>query len=167
MHAASDGAITESMGYFDSGFYKIGGQEVYVSRTGWTAELGYEVYAEWDRIDCDRLWRHLVEAGTPHGMIVDSLASMEIRRIEAGILDNGSDMDMTTTPFQCGLGAFVDMDKGDFIGRSALAKADRRNLLFGFKCGAAAPSMGNHVIDNGKVVGRCTAGFGVRWELTA
>ncbi|MGB5329519.1 MAG: aminomethyl transferase family protein, partial [Gammaproteobacteria bacterium] len=45
MADATAGAIDESMKYFDSGFYDIGGQELYVSRTGWTGELGYEVYS--------------------------------------------------------------------------------------------------------------------------
>ena len=71
MHDASDGAITASMGYFHSGHYKIGGQEVYVSRTGWTGELGYEIYAQWDRIDCNRLWKHLMNVGEPHGMVFE------------------------------------------------------------------------------------------------
>ena len=51
---------------------------------------------------------------------------MTVRRIEAGILGNLTDMDMHITPFQAGLGAFTDMDKADFVGRAALDNADRR-----------------------------------------
>jgi aminomethyltransferase len=158
MSAASGGRIDESMGYFHAGFFNLGGQELYVSRTGWTGELGYEIYTQGAKTDCGRLWRHLTEAGTPHGMVFSSLRSMEIRRIEAAILDNGTDMDMTMTPFQAGLGTFVDLDKGDFVGRAALQSADRRTLLFGLKCAARLPDMSDQVLDGSRTVGRITAG---------
>jgi aminomethyltransferase len=158
MSAASGGLIDERLGYFHSGFFKLGGQDVYVSRTGWTGELGFEVYTQGVKTDCPRLWRHLVEAGTPHGMVFSSLRSMEIRRIEAAILDNGTDMDMSMTPFQAGLGAFVDLSKGDFIGRAALQSADRRTLLYGLKCEARSPDMNDEVLDGSKTIGRITAG---------
>jgi glycine cleavage system aminomethyltransferase T len=158
MKAASDGTIDESMGYFHSGFHEIGGQKVYVSRTGWTGELGYEIYAQWDGIDCARLWKHLLSVGKPRGMVFSSIASMEIRRIEAAILDNGTDMDQSMTPFQSGLAAFIDMDKDDFIGKKALVHADRRTLLYGFKGTTASPGMNDMICDGAMVVGRCTAG---------
>ena len=52
MQDASDGAIDGNIRYFDSGFFDIGGQEVYVSRTGWTGELGYEIYTQGEKTDC-------------------------------------------------------------------------------------------------------------------
>jgi glycine cleavage system aminomethyltransferase T len=158
MSAASRGRIDERMGYFHAGFFNLGGQEVYVSRTGWTGELGFEVYTQGAKTDCPRLWRHLFEAGSPHGMVFSSLRSMEIRRIEAAILDNGTDMDMSMTPFQAGLAAFVDLDKEDFVGRAALQAADRRTLLYGLKCEARSPDMNGEVLDGSRTVGRITAG---------
>ena len=56
---------------------------------------------------------------------------MTIRRIEGGILGNTTDMDTTMTPFEAGLGNFVDMEKDSFIGRSALLDADKRTTLLG------------------------------------
>ena len=158
MHQASDGVITESMGYFNSGFHKIGGQEVYVSRTGWTGELGYEIYAPWDHTFCNRLWRHLMEVGKHHGMVFSSIASMEIRRIEAAILDNGTDMDQSMTPYQSGLGAFIDMEKEEFVGKKALMNADKETLLYGLKSKGASPGMNDEVLESSSVVGRVTAG---------
>lgn len=158
MQAASGGAIDAGMGYFHAGFFDLGGQRLYVSRTGWTGELGYEVYTQGSGTDCARLWRHLIEAGNAHGLMVSGLRSMEIRRIEAAILDNGTDMDMTMTPFQAGLGAFVDLDKGDFIGRAALQAADRRTLLYGLTCDAGTPDMKAAVLDGTRIVGTTTAG---------
>ncbi len=158
MNAASDGAIDDRMGYFNSGFHEIGGQKAYVSRTGWTGERGYEIYAPWDNIDCTRLWKHLMNVGKPHGMVFSSITSMEIRRIEAAILDNGTDMDQSMTPYQSGLGAFIDMDKDDFIGKKALVNADQRTLLYGFKSKTASPGMNDKIFDGANAVGRCTAG---------
>ena len=158
MRAASDGMIDESMGYFHSGFFDLGGQELYISRTGWTGELGFEIYSQGAKTDYRRLWDHLIEAGTPHGMVFSGVGSMGIRRIEAGILDNGTDIDMSMTPFQAGLGAFIDLDKQDFVGRAALLEADRRTLLYGVKCQAATPAMNCEVLDGNQIVGRVTAG---------
>ena len=65
---ASHGAIDESMGYFHAGFFDLGGQETYVSRTGWTGEIGFEVYSQGGKTDHHRLWDHLMQAGKPHGL---------------------------------------------------------------------------------------------------
>jgi aminomethyltransferase len=156
--AASAGAIDERMGYFHSGFFNLGGQELYVSRTGWTGEMGFEIYTQGGATDCKRLWTHLFDVGAPHGMVFGSITSMEIRRIEAAILDSGTDMDTNTTPYQAGLGAFVDLDKQGFVGRAALENVDRRTLLYGLSCVAATPSMNDTVLDGSRVVGRVTAG---------
>jgi glycine cleavage system aminomethyltransferase T len=72
-----------------------------------------------------------MEAGAPHGMVYGCMASMIMRRIEAGILDNLSDFDHSMTPFAAGLGKFIDLDKEGFIGREALLVADRRSRLPG------------------------------------
>ena len=129
-----------------------------MSRTGWTGEMGYEIYTQGDDTNCDKLWDRLFDAGDPHGMIFGSISSMEIRRIEAGILDNGTDFDLTMTPFEAGLGAFIDLDKDDFIGRTALLGADRAKRLFGLKCADAVPGYRNAVMDGDITVGHVTAG---------
>ena len=158
MGAASNGKIDENMGYFHAGFFDLGGQEVYVSRTGWTGELGFEIYTQGTATNCVRLWNHLIEVGKPHGMVFSSLRSMEIRRIEAAILDNGTDMDMSMTPYQAGLGAFIDLEKEGYVGRAALLRADRRTLLYGIKCDAVVPAMNCEILDGPETVGRVTAG---------
>lgn len=158
MRKASDGVIDETMGYFHAGYFDLGGQSLYVSRTGWTGELGFEIYSLGAKTDYRRLWDHLISAGTPHGMVFSSAASMETRRIEAGILDNGTDMDMSMTPYQAGLGTFIDLDKQDFVGRAALLDADRRTLLYGLKCHTATPAMNCQVFDREQPIGRVTAG---------
>lgn len=158
MAAATEGAITDTFKYFHAGFFDIGGQKLYVSRTGWTGELGYEIYTQGDATDCQRLWDYLIEAGKPHGMVFSTTPSMEIRRIEAGILDNLTDFDWTMTPFEAGLGPFIDMDKPNFIGREALLRGEHGNVLFGVKCPDAIPRMNDLVEDDGVRKGRITAG---------
>ena len=82
---------------------------------------------------------------------------MHIRRIEAGILNAGSDFDHTTTPYDAGLGIFIDQDKGDFIGKTALATVSRESRLTGILC-QAEPHIGAEIRINGQAVGRVTAG---------
>jgi glycine cleavage system aminomethyltransferase T len=157
MRDLTDGAIDATMKYFHAGFYDISGQRLYVSRTGWTGELGYEIYSHGEHTDHGRLWNDVVAAGKPHGMVYASMASMEIRRIEAGILDNLTDFDLTTTPFEAGLGAFIELDKEGFVGRESLLRADRRPLLLGVRCPAATPEYRGPVFDDGAPVGHITA----------
>lgn len=158
MQAASAGHIDANMRRFQAGFFDLGGQQLYVSRTGFTGELGYEVYGDGAATDHLALWDHLMTAGEPFGMEFSSTRSMTIRRIEAGILGNMTDMDTTMTPFQAGLGPFIDMDKGDFIGRAALVDADRRTLLYGVTCNDAVPGRGSAVLDGEEPVATLTAG---------
>lgn len=120
MHDATKGALTQNFRYFHSGFFNVDGQQVYVSRTGWTGELGYEIYTLGEQTDCPRLWKHLMRKGEPFGMVFSSMQAMNIRRIEAGILDSGSDFDNSMTPFEAGLEKFVDFNKKGFIGHDAL-----------------------------------------------
>ena len=158
MHAASAGRIDDDMRYFHAGFFDLGGQEVYVSRTGFTGELGYEIYSLGEATDHLSLWDHLMASGEPHGMEFSSTSSMTFRRIEAGILGNTTDMDMSMTPFEAGLARFVDLDKDDFVGRAALLKADQRPVLYGLKCSDTLPSVTSTVLDGEKSVGRMRMG---------
>ncbi|MBS37541.1 MAG: aminomethyltransferase [Thiotrichales bacterium] len=158
MRDASAGQIDESMRYFHARPVDLGGQQLLVSRTGFTGELGFEIYCNGEATDHLALWDHLVAAGEPHGMEFSSTRSMTIRRIEAGILGNMTDMDMSMTPFEAGLGAFIDMDKDDFVGKQALEGVDRRTLLYGVTCEAAVPGRGSSVLDGGETVATLTAG---------
>lgn len=157
MAVATGGAIDESMKYFHSGFYDIGGQQLYVSRTGWTGELGYEIYSQGTQTDYPKLWHHLFDAGTPYGMCFGSLTAMGTRRIEAGIMDNMSDFDTTMTPFEVGLGLFIELDKVGFIGHHALLKANQQSLMYGIKCTASRPHVNAEIWFNSELVGHVTA----------
>ncbi|HXF67033.1 MAG TPA: glycine cleavage T C-terminal barrel domain-containing protein [Burkholderiales bacterium] len=99
---------------------KLDGIPLVVTRTGWTGEVGYEVYLR----DCSRgeeLWERIMEAGKPYR--IRPTGPCDIRRIEAGILNWGADMTLETNPYEVGLERLVDADKrSDYIGREALAR---------------------------------------------
>jgi glycine cleavage system aminomethyltransferase T len=100
---------------------EVNGIPVVVSRTGWTGEVGYEVYLR-DSSRGDDLWRLVEEAGAPFG--IRAIAPSEARRIEAGIFNYGSDMRSEDTPFHItGLERLVELDQNaDFIGKDALRR---------------------------------------------
>lgn len=156
LEAACDDGIPDPFGYFAMRRVNLGGQNVVITRTGYTNELGWEYYTE-PHHDADALWNHIKTAGEEFGIDIFGLDAMHIRRIEAGILNAGSDFDETTTPYDVGLGQFVDEDKADFIGKTALATASREVRLTGIKCNAE-PHIGAEIKIEGKPVGRVTGG---------
>lgn len=158
MNAASGGAINDTLKYYRSGYFHIGGQKLYVSRTGFTNELGYEIYCDGATTDHLALWDCLMDSGKPYGMEFSSTRALTIRRIEGGILGNLTDMDTTMTPFEAGLASFIHMNKGDFIGREALAGKDTRSCLLGLTCSTETPSAGSAVMKGDRIVGHITAG---------
>jgi len=98
---------------------RIGGADVVISQTGFSGEKGYEVYAYSSTLNAEAVWHAICEAGEKHNLRV--IAPAHHRRIAAGILSFGQDMDHETTPFQCNLGHMVPKTKeADYIGRKAL-----------------------------------------------
>ena len=158
INAATRGSVGNKMGYFKSGFHFIEGQKVYISRTGWSGELGYEIYTLGEKTDCRRLWGDLWDFGQPRGMMFSSMQAMNIRRIEAGIFDSGSDFDTSVGPADVGLLRFVDMDKDNFIGREALRNRRRKQTILGVLCDGYVPKAGDLVYYRSRRVGFITTG---------
>jgi glycine cleavage system aminomethyltransferase T len=103
--------------------FELDGMKVLVSRTGYTGELGYEIYLNEATKNASRLWDAVLEAGKPHDLTV--IGPCHIRRIEGGILALGADMWYDTNPYEVGMGYdwMVDLEQGtDFIGKEALAR---------------------------------------------
>ncbi len=161
-NALHDGSSSKKLGYFHAGLFDIGGQEVLVSRTGWTGELGIEVYSN-NKTDHLRLWDYIFDVGESFNLVNASLESMGVRRIEAGILDYGTDFSKAMTPFATGLGMFVDLDKSGFVGRDNLMGAEKHCRLFGIQCPSIAPNAGHKILSDGMVVGEVTVGV---WSPT-
>lgn len=155
--AASGAPVPDDFGYFAVKMFDLGGQELLVSNSGWTGELGIEIYGH-AGLDHLALWDHLMRCGEPFEMTMGAGDSMGPRRVEAGILDNLTDFDRTMTPFAAGLGQFVNFDNPDFIGRAALLEAGRDQLLFGVRCGDGQPVAGDDVLVDGEVIGHMTVG---------
>jgi glycine cleavage system aminomethyltransferase T len=157
LEAASGESVPEDFTWFAARFFDLGGQRLFVSNSGWTGELGIEIYGH-EGLDHLRLWDHLMAVGEQFGMTMGAGDSMGPRRVEAGILDNKTDFDASMTPFAAGLGAFVNFDNPHFIGRSALETADRTKLLWGLTCDTVTPAVGDRVRFDGEDVGWMTIG---------
>jgi aminomethyltransferase len=98
----------------------LDGIPVILTRTGWTGEVGYEVYLRDGSRGTD-LWERIMAAGRPHGIC--PTGPSDIRRVEAGILNYGIDMTLDDNPYEVGLGWLVDAGKpADYIGKQALAR---------------------------------------------
>jgi len=99
---------------------KLDGIPLIVSRTGWSSELGYEIYLQ-DGSRGDELWEKIMAAGKPFGLKPGHTSS--IRRIEGGMLSYHADADIHTNPFELGFDRLVDLEMDvDFIGKAALKK---------------------------------------------
>ncbi len=112
--------VVRGLAYYACTETELNDIPVIVSRTGWSAELGYEIYLR-DSARADELWEAVMAAGKPFG--IAPAATSRIRRIEAGILDYGVDMNAGTNPFEVGLDRLVDLDQeADFIGKATLRR---------------------------------------------
>ena len=106
---------------------KIAGIPVFMTRLGYTAELGYELWV--DRDDAIALWEALLQEGAKHGMEVIGMDALDLFRIEGGFIIGGVEYDTTVSPYECGLGWAVDLDKPEFQGREALRDAGQTSTL--------------------------------------
>jgi glycine cleavage system aminomethyltransferase T len=115
------GERVRDLRYYRCAEAEVDGIPVVVSRTGWTGEVGYEIYL-CDTSRGDDLFERVMQAGEPYGIRV--IAPSEARRIEAGIFNYGSDMRIEDTPFHVtGLERLVELEQEqDFIGREALRR---------------------------------------------
>jgi aminomethyltransferase len=94
--------------------------ETVISRTGYTGEDGFELY--FPASESEKLWTGILRAGESTGLLPAGLGARNTLRLEAKLLLYGNDLDRTTTLLEAGLGWIVKLDKGEFIGHSALAR---------------------------------------------
>ena len=99
---------------------RIAGVETIISRTGYTGEDGFELY--FDREASERVWAAVMDAGAKHGIEPCGLGARDTLRLEMKYALYGNDIDETTNPYESGLAWIVKLDKGEFIGREALAR---------------------------------------------
>ena len=160
--------------YYWCAEFELNGMDVVVGRTGYTGEIGYEIYLRNASRDGLKLWDTVLEAGRAHDLAV--IGPCQIRRVEAGILSYGSDIALDDNaysdyaflnPYEIGLGWTVDLDKkSDFIGKQALARiadegVDRK--VVGVELGGD-PMIGYHddylpVVDGAGQIGQVSSAF--------
>jgi aminomethyltransferase len=120
----TEGADVDALRYFRfvSQGVTVGGVPVWLSRTGYSGELGFELYCQPE--DASELWHAVLRAGVPHGIRPIGLSAIETLRIESGLLFPDIDyFPHQTDPFEVRLDKVVKLDtEGDFVGREALAK---------------------------------------------
>ncbi len=105
---------------------ELDGVPVLVSRTGWSSELGYEIYLR-NSAHGDALWERIMAAGEPFGLKPGHTSS--IRRIEGGMLSYHADADNKTNPYELGLDRLVNLDiEADFIGKAALRRMKEQGV---------------------------------------
>ena len=150
----------DAIGYYHFDEGDVGGAAAIISRTGYTGEDGFELYI--DAKDAVGLWRKLLEAGAPEGLIPAGLGARDSLRLEMGYALYGNDIDEKRTPLEAGLGWVTKLDKGDFIGADALRKlkeAGVRQRLVGFVLKERGfPRHGYEVRVNGQGAGEVTSG---------
>ncbi len=152
----ADDGMPEPFRYFDMAEIRIDGQPVIISRTGFTNELGWEIYFE-PGVDAAAIGERIMQAGAAYDIHTTPAEVTNARRIEGGLLFSGTDFDDTVTPFDAGFGKLVDFDKGDFIGREALGTVDRRNRTWGVTIAEGVARHGETLQIDGSGAGRVTS----------
>jgi len=144
----------EGLAYYTFGQFQIAGVPCLISRTGYTGELGYEIYCPWEK--CKEIWQNILENATvkPTG-----LAVRDVLRVEMCYSLYGHELDENISPLEAGLDKFIDGNK-DFIGRQALpARPAQRSIGYFVSASRKSPRAGNKVFDAaGHEIGIVTSG---------
>ena len=151
-----DEPVAKSWNYFDWVEVTMANEKVIVSRTGFTNELGWEIYLRPEN-NSEKLGDLILEEGSKMGMIITGTPSFRGRRIEAGLLSAGQDFSIETNPFSVGLERFVDLEKDDFIGKKALLNANKECRSWGIRVVDGIAKKGRSLILNEKYVGKVTS----------
>jgi aminomethyltransferase len=141
----------------------IAGADAIISRTGYTGELGFEIYFKSSRTLADTVWNAIMDAGKEYKIKPIGLGARDTLRLESGFCLYGNDIDKTTHPLEAGLGWITKLDKGDFIGRDVLLKVKQDGLkrkLIGFVIDEekAFPRHGYEIMAEGEKIGIVTSG---------
>jgi aminomethyltransferase len=140
---------------------EIGGTPVWIARTGYTGEDGFEAF--FPAASAAGLWREFLSLGEPYGVLPCGLGARDTLRLEAGLPLNGADLSPDRTPLAAGLRAFVDLAKNEFQGRAALlAELERgpAERLSAIRVAPKAPPPRAHyrLLAEGRLIGELTSG---------
>jgi aminomethyltransferase len=149
-----------AIAYYHFARGKVAGVPTLVSRTGYTGEDGFELYAPWG--ETERLWDALLDAGRTLDAAPIGLGARDTLRLEMRYALYGNDIDRTTNPLEAGLGWVVKPAKGDFIGKGAIervrAEGPTRKLIGLEMADRSVARHGYPVLRDGRRVGEVTSG---------
>jgi aminomethyltransferase len=141
---------------------KVAGIDMIISRTGYTGELGYELYFMGNVSQAEKVWEEVFKAGKEFDMQPVGLAARDSLRLEMGYCLYGNDIDQSTNPIEAGLGWITKTEKGDFIGKDAILKMKQegptRKLVAMISDEKTFPRHGYDINAGGKKVGVITSG---------
>ena len=139
---------------------EVGGIPATISGTGYTGEDGFELYVA--AADAAPLWRKLLQEGEGAGLLPAGLGARDSLRLEMGYALYGNDVDEEHTPLESGLGWVTKLDKGHFVGRTALLAQKEagvpRRLVGLTVAGRGFPRPGYPILSGGETIGRVTSG---------
>ena len=155
------------IGRFKCAPSNLAGVEVFLSRTGYTGEDGFEIFV-WNATNAKpdsaiKLWEAILDAGTPLGIEPCGLGARDTLRLEAGLCLYGNDIDETTTPLEAALGFVVKLQKDGFIGKEILSKQKaegvKRKRIGITMTDPGIPRQGFEIqAEPGEKIGRITSG---------
>ncbi len=152
----------EPMGFYHFAEGKVMGMDAIVSRTGYTGEDGFEIYAKGFEEEAAKMWHAILDQGEDLGIVPVGLGARDTLRLEMGYCLYGNDITEETTPLEAGLGWVTKLKKGPFIGREVLLDQKSHGLkrrLVGFTVeGRSAPRHGYQLLFDDEVVGKVTSG---------
>ncbi len=144
--------------YFDD--FTVNGEQLFISRTGYTGEDGFEIFADVKHIV--KLWNLLLDKNRQDGLSPAGLGARDTLRLEAGLLLYGNDMDETITPLETTIDWTVKFDKGDFVGKEAMLRQKAKGIdrkLAGFEMiGRGIPRHGYPVLKGKEIIGKVSSG---------
>ncbi len=137
LKSATTGADLDRLKFFGVTQAKLGSMPIWISRTGYTGDLGYEIWV--DREQALPTWDALIESGRPYGIEPAGLDALDVARVEAGFILLGNDYfsakkvvleSRKSTPHELGFGWMVDLTRGNFIGRDAIEAETKRGSIW-------------------------------------
>ena len=141
---------------------KISGIDILISRTGYTGELGYELYFRGDEKVAEEIWNKIFEAGKSFNIQPIGLGARDTLRLEMGFCLYGNDIDQSTNPLEAGLGWITKLNKNDFIGKESLIKIKtdevKRKLVPLVSDEKVFPRHGHELSIDGEIIGSVTSG---------
>lgn len=153
-------SVSNGLSFYQHATTTIDGVTLLCARTGYTGELGYELYLP--NADAERLWDALMVAGESLGVKPVGLGARDTLRLEMGYSLYGNELDESTTPLEAGLGWITKLDKGDFVGRDAILRLKSAGIsrkLVAFEMEERGiPRNGHPILRDGANIGQVSSG---------